>query len=297
MTAKNAISVPVLGKPPKVTLFLSGPGMEAAETHWFGTDNQLGLAMSSVLPLLVDRAILLGTNASMSLVRGSLENVYRDSQAYPGSLPGPSPFNGPADPKQRSLRIRVEAGPLYRKTLFLCMIPDFVVVNSKYSPSSAHGWDGLLRSYLTRLTGGLKNTPPMWGSLFISKDRNLVPRTGLSRTGLVLGENKIEWVTLGPNGLKPGDVFRLRGYYVPGNTAKPRQGLWAVTDVLDARTFKTKAIGPFSTGFDVRGTVQKQVRVFQFYTAFSVGQPTYKKRGGRTFLTPGHKRAGPAGLS
>lgn len=292
MTAKNALVVPVRGNPVRVTLFLAGPGATVAESHYYATDGDINSAMSQGLLLAAKRVALLGSDARGVELRASLENVFRDSLAADlSSLKGP-PGNGACDPKDRCLNVRVECGSLYRKNLFLALIPDNTIQKSKYAPAGVAGWHSALDSYLFQLTGFANVQRQVWGTLVINKDQGFTPRVPIVRTGFNLDLTRLDVLTRGVHGLKVGDVVRLRTVLGKGVVYPFSQRVFKVVAVQTPTQFDLALSSGAHGQAPQVGTIQRQVRVFAPYSDYFLRGIGFRKRGGRTMLPRGSRRSG-----
>jgi hypothetical protein len=284
------VAIPILKNPPRVTLFMSGPNSVISESHWHVADNDIDTALGDAYALAEQRASLLGSDGKMVLARVSLDNVYRDSEVVDTSLMTPPSANTPCDPRMRNLRIRLEGTSLYRKTLYLGLIPDGVVTASHYDDTGLAGWDALRKVYLQLLCGQLTKPGSVWGFLVTSKDPALAPVVQIKTATVSASGSILTVVTKQAHALAANGVVRLKGCAVAAGLVPFLNGLYRVQSVVNNNSFTVACKLTAATYTLARGTAQNKFKVFQRYTDYFQRDIGYHKRGGRAFLPLGRSR-------
>lgn len=283
------VAIPIMENWPRVTMFLSGPDTTIAESHWYFGPDDYTRAMAEAEVLAKARAKLLGTDCSILLSRVSMENIFRDSLVVDTSLMTPPTANGLADPRHRSLRYRMESTSLYRKTLYLGLVPDDTVVTSKYAENGVPGWNDAKNQYFSYLCG-LKPYFAQWGFLVTDKDPGRCPVVRIIQIVNPFPGNLITFVTKDAHKLNPQDVVRIRNVGTKLGAIPSVNKLFKVNTVPTPLSFTVNmAPGPGAQN-PVRGTAQKKQRIFAAYSNFFSRDVGFRKRGNRAFLPLGKQR-------
>ena len=285
-------TVPVLAGtfPPRVTMIIAGPTKTISETHWFNGSNQLAAAVLEAKTLGTLRQALLGSDASIEEVRCSLENVVGDSLLQPDPTNLAATKWGNSQPGDDNLLIRLEGTTLYRKSLFLSLLPDSVIVAGKFDTTAAPAYLTALQQYLIYLAQSGAKAVNLWGMLVRTKDPTIAPEVSILNIATNPGGTQATFTTNNDALLSVGDVILTR--QVRDETGKwpVFNGLW----VVDSGAFPSYTVtGTFPVSTTIlpqAGFLRKQVKVWQAYTNSALRGISGHKRGQRTLLPLGRRR-------
>lgn len=284
-------SIPITGKPPRVKMIMRGPKHTITETHWFTSDGQLGAAMAEAKNLASVRNKLLGNDADVLIVVGSLDNVLGDSLADDSAFQlARNAGYGASDPAQTNLLIRCQSGPLSRRSLYLGLIPDLVVRGGKYDPAQSVRFDNSLKTYLEYLAPTGPGDIPLWGFLGVSRDPILFPQVPLIAYSTDATASFLTVHTAAPGPFVVGDVVRISQITdtvgkVPGLGGLYVLSTVAGTDLTVSGLFKANL-----TGLVVSGTIMKQEKRFQGYQQCINRGISGHKRGNRALQPLGRRK-------
>src|ERR1700722_14916559 len=120
-----SVAIPIAAgqNPMRITMFMNGPNATISESHYVQSVDY-NASVANALVLAQKRALLLGSDASMLLVRVSIDGVFRDSQVGDTSLFLPATGTDTCDPRFRSIKLRIESSSLRRKTDYIGLVPD-----------------------------------------------------------------------------------------------------------------------------------------------------------------------------
>ena len=282
--------IPIVGTPTRVTMFMNRGNTTIAETHWTQLPIGPTLANPAATALAKARAKLLGSDATMLLSRMSLDNVFRDSSVIDTSLVVPPTANGACDPRDRCDRVRLEAGSLYRKTLYLGLIPDDTVVNSKFKPTSVAGYQKAYFAYLNLLGIAGTSNPSIWGMLSVNKDQTACPVVNVKNVAVTGPAPLVTYTTVKPHNLAVGDVVRVQRTATQAGIVLNPVGLFKVVTVPGVTSFVVANAAVTVPLTFSRGTAQKKQRIYVPYSDWDDRGLGFHKRGGRVFLPLGRQR-------
>jgi hypothetical protein len=281
----------------KVTFFFSDGEYTWSETHWrvdptetaeVVMDRAKVLAPYRLRLLGVERDSVSGRDRSPSLdeIRVSFEDVTRDSK-IDGSFAHKTlqysrftpPF--PPEPPYHVLKVRMDGGIFYRKTLFLGGVPDAVIISRDRVDPSAGGfrqefdaWANVIGPSATRRTSG-------WGFLVRARPAAGIAEFPLGNIRFVDGVGTI--VTVPGHPFLEGTVVHVRGgSYQAGGFAV--RGDYRV-HVLDVNNF-TLVDAPAPIGYLGGGFVMRLAYVVVGYSRIQVLGTTHRKRGIRVGYVP-----------
>jgi hypothetical protein len=205
-----------------------------------------------VLRLGNQRSFLLADNAVFNYVRISDDEVQRDVVPFaipsPWTIPLVTPRWGDSDQPFTALLVRLSAGALYRRPLFLRGIPDSMT-------HTVNGWDPT-GPYITAFNRFIALLVSDGWALRV-QDKDINPFKP------VLGINSLVPLQLNVvnHGLVAGDTVRIsrtRGIPVANVPYSGVNGLRRVLSVQDANNFTTVAVFPTPQGqYTDGGTVHK----------------------------------------
>lgn len=278
-------SIPIIANPPRVTMFLQGPTKVTTETHWYVGNNQLAAALAEAKNLTLLRQAVLGNDVKIILVRCSLDNVDRDSFVDDtASLLKPTAF-GPCDPGDRNILVRLEGTTIYRKSLYLNMVPDAVVSLSKYDPNAVVGFNLALIRYLSYLAPSSSKGTPLWGFLVRNKDPLTAPLVNVLNVSVDVTGTSATFTTDAPVILSVGNVVQVSRCADINGPHPEFNGQWVI-DTVAGNQFSVTGTWTPNVGFAfVNGKANRLERVFQIYTNYALRGIGGHKRGNRA-LTP-----------
>jgi hypothetical protein len=283
-------AVPIISNWPKLTLFIQTPTKVITESHWYTSINALQACMAEANNLINMRRALLGDDAKLVAVRGSLENVFGDSLINPKSLTVVPNGYGPCDPGDSNILMRLESGSFYRKSLFLSGVPDLVIQSSVYTPQACQGYSTAMTNWSKYLAPKGPTAAPVWGFLARNKTAIQCPQVQV----LVIQTDptgKIASVTCaGDPLLDPTDPTKsvvLLSRLNDGTRNYPEfNGLWNVDSVPAPGNFNfVGSFVPNQTYFMNTGFARKAQKILCLYTNAVVRAIGGHKRGNRA-LTP-----------
>jgi hypothetical protein len=188
----------------RITYFFkntNGYGWTETLFNQAGTLDQTMVRAQTLLPF---RVKLLGQGSSLQFIRVSDDEIKRDSQIYTvpnADRESKSRSFGDADIANTCLVVRLDSGPLKRRTLFLRGVPDIMVQdNGIYTPTP--GYKQAVKDWGDSLS-------PTLMAIRIRGDDG-VP-INLSNVSLVAGDGTVTITTAAAHTYGPNDFVNIRG--------------------------------------------------------------------------------------
>jgi hypothetical protein len=279
----------------RATLFFTSDKYGWSET-FFKVADDLQAVLEDAVRMAVNRIRLCGTNVELDYVRVSDDDIRRDSLvAQPnltaqlkksvrdvldvggeGAKPKEQKINvaapDPADQPYSAILLRMEAGPLYRRPMYLRGCPDSIIVNPP-GPVQPKEWGDMFRRWVEFLKGNA------WGFKVLNRDVGNPAKPITASPGVAPFQ-----LTVAAHGLVQGQRVTVED--IKGEGAVPH-GAFTI-DVVDPNTIRLRGTtGAFT--YDRGGTVR--LRVYKVATISSIiirGETT--RRTGRPFDSPRGRR-------
>lgn len=262
----------------KVNLFFEGRRWGWSETY-YAEYADVPAVVASTLDLIPLRVAMLGGDVALGeprLKRFRISDVEiaRDStvRVVPPANGAPSTPIDTADNPNLALNVRCEAGPGYRRQLYLRGNPDKVVKNMIYVADA---------DFIPRF-GEFKTfmLTRQWGILGIS-----VPAIPLAILNVVQDDGqRVVVSTVGNHGLSVGNTVRIVS--APGTTGVRGNRTVFSVNSLDSFTYIGTAIGLYRGG----GTLYKRTPALKRFTNMEIEEVTHRITGGPTNRPVGRRR-------
>jgi len=260
----------------RVTFFFQSSKWGWSETL-YNSATEVTNALDNAKQLIRFRAAILASGANLVGVRASRTDPQRDSRFYAVPQADGTGDNawGVTDIPNTCLNIRLEATPLYRRSLQLRGVPDMMITDGGYyAPSPMY--TAALRRFLNQLLGAT------WG---VQHKANAAPKRIIVMLLNDFNTNTTVVTTSVAHGYNTGDLVYIGGR----SNVKGFNGLWRVK-VVDATNFKIATVRPTGTFF-LGLTSQLVDYEYQQFDAAIVEDASHRISG-RPFAAPRGKRRG-----
>jgi hypothetical protein len=296
--------IPILGNPVRLTFWIETPTKVIQEVNWsnYAGDITNPAFINQAQALANLRAACMPSGVSLLQWEGSQENVWRDAIDSGGTLFVEGIKTETENLGNDNLPVLMYAAVTqYRRTQFLCGIPDTNVTSDQYAPAAPGGFNTNVNRYLTALASINSAVPPpvtpppgntTWGYLPILINDPRVPLCNIMTFTFTTGQTLWTITTNVAHQCSVGDVVRVSA--VQGvNKQFPLNQLWMVNSVPNATSLTLQGFPPSIVPVPAPvsgGKVQKKIRIFQLYTSYSIQRPSSRNRGNRALSPIGRRK-------
>jgi hypothetical protein len=253
-----------------------------SETYYGASATDLTTFATQANILALRRAACLKFGPTMVNARVSFDDTSGDSLLLPLPRKDDNGLYNPAlggsgedaaDFSFVTLLIRMEAGSLYRKSLYMAGVPD-QQNNETYGQGLEFtaAWLDAYQQFETELESG------RWAIKALSKDISVSP---IKTVSAFTNQPNVGTLTCVAHGFVAGDKVRVfGGKFQSGVTGVKPNGIWYVGSVIDADNFTLMGWSSTNTGSYIQpGKVRKQVYISAPITAAIIRRVVNHKRG------------------